>query len=251
MTIRTLLERLRLLHPRPEGIEDVARACTAASGQVSRRAFLGLAGGAIAGLAVDPEQLLWMPGEKTIVIPDARDVQRIVGGSFVSPDWVTREVLRTMEGNLTMAGRINRRWNDRDYRPGDTVRMRRPRRFDVHANAPIWPPRPIHDELVTKIVDQYAVEVDYDKLQETARTRGLAGVEHEFVRPIADKLTSEVDTFVGELPLRFTDVERADVVRSDHASVRSLIYQDIPVEHEKPPRRFMRFDVQGFKAPTI
>jgi hypothetical protein len=37
--------------------------------KLSRRVFFGLAAGAAAGMALDPEQLLWVPGAKTIFLP--------------------------------------------------------------------------------------------------------------------------------------------------------------------------------------
>lgn len=37
-----------------------------------RRGFLSLLGSAAVGLALDPEQLLWRPGQKTIFLPPAK-----------------------------------------------------------------------------------------------------------------------------------------------------------------------------------
>lgn len=36
---------------------------------VSRRSFLGLSVGALAGFTLDPERLLWRPGARTILLP--------------------------------------------------------------------------------------------------------------------------------------------------------------------------------------
>jgi hypothetical protein len=36
---------------------------------VNRRGFLEAAALAVAGLAIDPERLIWTPGAKTIIIP--------------------------------------------------------------------------------------------------------------------------------------------------------------------------------------
>jgi hypothetical protein len=40
-------------------------------GQVSRRAFLGLCGATVGAMTIDPEALLWVPGERTIFLPPA------------------------------------------------------------------------------------------------------------------------------------------------------------------------------------
>lgn len=54
---------------------------------MNRRAFLATLTAAAAGLALDPEQLLWRPGAKTIFLPSARPTictsqQLIIGDVF-------------------------------------------------------------------------------------------------------------------------------------------------------------------------
>jgi hypothetical protein len=63
---RELLSRLGVCEP---PMPDLVREAADRSGLVNRRAFLGLAGAAVASLTVDPERLLWVPNETTILLP--------------------------------------------------------------------------------------------------------------------------------------------------------------------------------------
>lgn len=49
----------------------------------SRRQFFGILGAALAGATLDPEQLLWRPGTKTIFLPAARVVRDPATGMAV------------------------------------------------------------------------------------------------------------------------------------------------------------------------
>lgn len=75
--------------------------------QVTRRFFLGSLGAAAAGLALDPERLLWVPGQRKIFIPaPARvvaaaaftrgDVITIAGRYAINP--LTREPVQRRDG---------------------------------------------------------------------------------------------------------------------------------------------------------
>lgn len=121
---------LRRLIPEP------ARSETAG---MDRRAFLRLAGqgalGAVVASTVDVEQLLWTPGEKTILIPDLTeqwdvkhlDPWRPHRNTFVSIDWLVQEHLRQLERSLAFAKVVNREY-DRVYprsgaKVGDRIRV--------------------------------------------------------------------------------------------------------------------------------
>lgn len=82
---------------------------------MDRRAFLrtALIGLSAAGV-VDVDKLLWMPGEKTILIPDLIEIEAVCGNRLVSADWVAREALRILEKNLTFAAQVNRSY-ERSY----------------------------------------------------------------------------------------------------------------------------------------
>lgn len=138
MNWRDLLARI--WHPSvpPADTAALIEASADRAGVVNRRAFLQLAGAAVAGLALDPERLLWMPGEKTIYLfGDA-------SSEGTSIDWITREALRLLEKNLAFAGSVNRQYDElfvvsggKGYvydintpaRIGDTVRVRPPVQF--------------------------------------------------------------------------------------------------------------------------
>ena len=135
MIWRNLLTKI--WHPAepPADTAALIEASADRAGIVNRRAFLQLAGTAIAGLAIDPERLLWMPGERTIVLP------AFTPHDFAGIDWITREALRLLEKNLAFVGLVNRSYDDvfvasggKGYlfgspaRLGDTVRVRTPER---------------------------------------------------------------------------------------------------------------------------
>src|SRR6266478_5393555 len=90
---------------------------------LNRRGFLGLLA---AGLALDPERLLWRPGAKLISIPAPRIR---VGNMLLTLEELRREVLRILQRNLA-AGRIGDGW----FTPGplgkigDRITVRQPTR---------------------------------------------------------------------------------------------------------------------------
>ncbi len=105
---------------------------------IDRRAFLRRLGfGTVAAAAaatgvLDVERLLWTPGEKTIFLPTLEESIGF-GNTFVTPEWVTREVLKTFKKNLALVGHFNRNY-DAMYvgsHVGDSVVVRLPRRFGV------------------------------------------------------------------------------------------------------------------------
>ena len=90
--------------------------------ELSRRGFLTALSAAMAGSVLDPERLLWVPGRKTIFLPPA------AGNTFVTAEWMSREVLRMLSNNLTFAASLNRVYDD-NFMVGQTVTARLPQRF--------------------------------------------------------------------------------------------------------------------------
>jgi hypothetical protein len=76
---------------------------------MNRRNFLTALGLGTAGLLLDPERLLWVPGQKTIFLPP---VERF---SIVTPEWVMREVMMRLKNNLVFATNIHRSY-DAEFR---------------------------------------------------------------------------------------------------------------------------------------
>lgn len=80
---------------------------------IDRRAFLRRLGfGTVAAAAAasdvfDVERLLWVPGEKTLVVPSGL----ASGHTFVTADWITEEVLRVLEKNLAFTAMVNRHYH--------------------------------------------------------------------------------------------------------------------------------------------
>lgn len=75
---------------------------------MNRRAFLTTLAAGLAGAALDPERLLWVPGQKTIFIPTL-PVSRLV-----TPDYlqlIVEEGLRALRQNLQVSAILNRRYD--------------------------------------------------------------------------------------------------------------------------------------------
>jgi hypothetical protein len=84
---------------------------------MNRRGFFAALAGALSTAAVDPERLIWTPG-KLISIPAPR---ALVAGPnlLLTPEFIAREWLRALKGNLVFADRVA-------PRIGDTIRIVRP-----------------------------------------------------------------------------------------------------------------------------
>lgn len=92
---------------------------------MNRRAFLrtltsGLAATAALG-AVDPEALLWTPGAKTIILPPVSGWSRGSGNVFVTPQWIVRDMVQTLEAQLKISQAMDiafargDQWSAKDY----------------------------------------------------------------------------------------------------------------------------------------
>lgn len=107
---------------------------------IDRRAFLRRLGfGTVAAAAaangvLDVERLLWVPGEKTIVIPSPA----VLTNGFHSIEWIASEALRVLKRQLTLTAGFNRPFDD--VRLGDTVHIPLPVRFDSFRPARIVAP---------------------------------------------------------------------------------------------------------------
>lgn len=80
--------------------------------------------GAAAGVVVDPERLLWTPGQRVISIPP---LPKIYGNRILTIEEITREMLTILKRDLKFV-------DARDYAVmvpavGDTIRVRQPRGF--------------------------------------------------------------------------------------------------------------------------
>jgi len=77
---------------------------------LSRRGFLGLIPALAAGLVLDPDRLLWVPGRATWFDLGAG------GHPFVDLDWFVVEVQQMATRSLTFAASV-----DREYQAGWSV----------------------------------------------------------------------------------------------------------------------------------
>lgn len=89
--------------------------------KLSRRGLFGLLA---APLVLDPERLLWVPGQKLISIPPTTP-------RIVTIDWFTRETLRILAENLRLDALTQ--FGYFTYpRIGETITVRRPIRAIIH-----------------------------------------------------------------------------------------------------------------------
>lgn len=89
---------------------------------VTRRALFSL----VAAALMDPDRLLWVPGRKRIFIPR---------NQLITPAMLSQECLKVLKRNLAFARSVNRRYRAEFQQAsvGDTVYIRKPRRFVGHA----------------------------------------------------------------------------------------------------------------------
>lgn len=96
-----------------------------------RRLVVGTVGATAsiaAGLELDPERLLWVPGQKTFFLPPAPSIADRVETAFrqrgphvlLTPDWLAREALKVLEDQIAFAKTINRRY-DAAFQSGKAV----------------------------------------------------------------------------------------------------------------------------------
>lgn len=75
-------------------------------GGVDRRRFLAWLGGTAVGVAIAPtldlEQLLWVPGERTIFLPTVHV------NTLITPEWIVRDMILNWQNSLRFVGRFDR-----------------------------------------------------------------------------------------------------------------------------------------------
>jgi hypothetical protein len=98
---------------------------------MNRRGFLQLLGmgaaGAMLGVELDPERLLWVPGAKTIFLPPPPE-RRLTHGAWVPHDWIAKETLRMLEEKLAFSRLINREY-DAAWVTGQAITLSIPLRY--------------------------------------------------------------------------------------------------------------------------
>ena len=99
---------------------------------ISRRGFLGVFGAAAVGAVLDPERLLWVPGQKTIFLPS---VVPAPSNTFLTIDQITREALEVLRRQLVLSDRISREYGDpfdvTGHETGTAIMMRVPKRYPI------------------------------------------------------------------------------------------------------------------------
>jgi hypothetical protein len=203
---------------------------------IDRRTFLRRLGfGTVAAAAAatsvyDLERLLWVPGEKTIVIPPPAAFTN----GFHSIEWIAREALRVLKQQLTLTAGFNRPLDN--VRLGDTVQIPLPVRFE--------PFRPARLEMPAKTVTldhQFHTDLDASALRYLTREQVAHHLEPHMAW-MADRLRKAGVNVYGKLPVP-AGVTEGCVVTSDHLSLRGLKAHDLEFDRE-----LLRFDVVGGKA---
>lgn len=269
MNWRTLLAKIGLCDPPVPDLPAMVREASDRSGTVNRRAFLQIAGAAVAStVLIDPESLIWSPGEKAILIPEApvtlatlADLEELTGGgnTLCAPEWLMRETLRHLKNTLAFSKHAMRQY-DTDFaregaKIGDTVAVRIPQPFlisDAHAHLP----QPIIDNVkAATISEQLTVEMPlaFGGLHRMTRQEASARI----AKPVAESLASEMRfrrmevTAPLALPLAQGGVEWS--YRGTHhdsgLNLRAIEghYYD-PVSNQM--HHVLRFDVLGGMMPN-
>ena len=89
--------------------------------EVTRRGFLSALSAFAATAVLDPERLLWKPGEKTIFIPPP-------GYRLLPIGEITRRMLETLKNDLTFSHMMNDVYGATlvEYRLGEIVVIQKP-----------------------------------------------------------------------------------------------------------------------------
>jgi hypothetical protein len=120
---------------------------------VNRRGFLGTLAAAVTGAVLDPELLLWKPGEKTFFLPSVQPVALLDewydaswedadlddyvpsarGNRIVTPDKVVRQIAEMMQNQSKFVANINRSYDEqfREATAGYTIHAKLPQRYQV------------------------------------------------------------------------------------------------------------------------
>lgn len=135
---------------------------------MNRRSFLrslvvGAAGAVVTSAlpgGLDPERLLWTPGQKTFFIPEAPKLYQGsavdwasggdlsgVRGTFPTINLITQEALKVLEDQLALTRRCVNEAFYRDYAKGefpipqleDTIELRKPPRFEIRLKVEATP----------------------------------------------------------------------------------------------------------------
>lgn len=78
---------------------------------MNRRGFLSVFGLGAAGLVLDPERLLWVPGARRIFDLGGIAIVESSGNTFLTADWVAREALAVFARQLALMTVINRQYD--------------------------------------------------------------------------------------------------------------------------------------------
>lgn len=245
----TLLARVRQLlgfDDAPSTAIAVRAALPHASG-LDRRQFLTRVIGGIAGAAaastLDLEQLLWLPGEKTILIPEF--VGPAAGNTFLTMDWITREALRLLKQNLTFANMISRPLDTRvawsrsvsGFRLGDTVQVPQRQFFEPQRQFfDVDPPSPPLGKLGFRSVepvlltDQVRIDLHADVVRALAERRQRAALSRYLEQPAAElaaQIRARGLNVFGGLPLPVNLPGEACAVQGDGLALRGVKYWDV------------------------
>lgn len=251
MTLRELLERIRLLNPKPHGLELAAHLSASRRGHVSRRAFLGIVGTALVAANIDPEALAWSPGERTIILPPERifapepSLERFLRKNGTKLDWVVHYAARALEREIgdQLDPVYQSQMPPEPVRIGETLMFRKPRVFDLKT-----PPFQICDDVRPVMLSrQYSLCLDGQRramlAAEPAGSPLACAMIESYVKDIARMMKRDGVNVVGRLPLPMGVHATARVDSSRGVSVRGIEQYDIQFD-----QTMLRFDVIGAKV---
>jgi hypothetical protein len=121
-----------------------------------------------------------------------------VPGSYVFADWVAPECLRLLTNMLALTGYAN--WSyekefDREFAPGDTVRVKYPQQFTV-VDGQTYQPQAINRINTSITVDQWMqIPFEWDGLEEALKLeRSEEEIRRQYLIPAMRKLAQEAES---------------------------------------------------------
>lgn len=228
---------------------DVAREGRAIRHGMDRRRFLLTAlVGTVAATTLDLEQVLWTPTPQ-IVVPGRvaladqfsvamdwgkaeasvltesyeEDGHAFTRHTFLTPQWITAEALRMLEGEMKFSKLVNQPYVMQGARIGTVLKVRKPMPFIVTAeDADLPAPLTMETEEVT-LNHQFGVQLPSPDTRMPMTPEAYRRcVLRPAVASLAHRLTEAKINVLGELPDTVYGTEYAGVCRGERAAIRGI-----------------------------
>src|SRR3990167_6346639 len=122
----------------------------------------------------------------------------MANNDFLNTDWVSMEVLRLLLNKLVVSEMFNTNWNDefkKDFPVGDTVTIKKPRRFTVRSGLSYSAQNlPIQSTTIS-LNEIFGVDFEWDDYEKLVRMeRSQQEIQRNYLEPAAQKLYQEMES---------------------------------------------------------